>query len=151
MLDDVDLSLSGGSSDIRPHSPAGEDDFRKPLKDQSTVPTSHATKVFAIKVAFAASIGGLLFGYDIGVIAGALDSLADEMNLNHIEQGLVVSILYIGYVFGSLIGGLVTDRFGRKLTIIWVDLIFVVGASLLAFAPNIGTCAAQSLGVHSER
>lgn len=115
------------------------DDMRQPLRHALEPPTSTRTKVFAVKAAMVASIGGLLFGYDIGVIAGALEVLADDMDLDHIEEGLVVSILYIGYVFGSIAGGWVTDRIGRKLTIICVDLVFIFGTLLLTFAQNLGT------------
>lgn len=99
---------------------------------------SQATKQFAIRAVAITSIGGLLFGYDIGVIAGALKQLSKDLDLDHVEQGLVVSMLYIGYIFGSLGGG-VADQIGRKYTILCVDLVFIFGASLLAFAQDLGT------------
>lgn len=60
-----------------------------------------SAKLFAIRVAIIASTGGLLFGYDIGVVEGALPQLRDEMHLSDSEQDLVVSVMVVGAIAGT--------------------------------------------------
>ena len=71
------------------------------------------TFVFLIKAGLIVGSGGLIFGYDIGVIAGTLHELNEEFNLNDVTEGLVVSILYVGSILGSFVGGPMCDYFGR--------------------------------------
>jgi len=82
-------------------------------------------------------MGGLLFGYDMGIVAAALPSLADGWNLEHRPQEWIVAILYIGGGIGAGIGGSLCDSWGRKRTILVVDVLFVLGALVLAFAPTV--------------
>lgn len=74
------------------------------------------------------SFGGLLFGYDTGVINGALPSLTDDLGLQSQFEGLVTSALQFGAIFGAIFGGRIADRIGRRRTITIVAMIFVVGA-----------------------
>ena len=92
---------------------------------------------FVIKVAVIASLGGVLFGYDMGVISGALPQLAKEFDLSRREQEFVVSVLYIGCGFGALFGGSFCDFYGRRKSILIVDAVFFIGAMLLLVAPSI--------------
>jgi sugar porter (SP) family MFS transporter len=80
-------------------------------------------------------IAGLLFGYDQGVIAGALHGIEQEFNLGALMIGVVTSWVTLGALFGSLIGGEVADRLGRKRTILLAGLMFVAGAMVQALAP----------------
>ncbi len=91
---------------------------------------------FSILVAVVGSIGGLLFGYDLGVISGALPSLSSEFSLNTREKELVVGILQAGCVAGSMVGGSICDYIGRKKTIFLVCLIFTISGILLWFSKN---------------
>jgi len=93
---------------------------------------------FAGKAAGVGSIGGLLFGYDLGVISGALPQLRDQWCLDAEEREAVVSVLLLGCVIGALGGGVAVDRFGRKKAIMMCDGVFVVGVTILCFAPNLG-------------
>src|SRR3954470_15214880 len=83
-----------------------------------------------------AAIGGLLFGYDTGVISGALLFIKDEFGLSPLTEGIVVSSILIGALLGALVAGRLSDRFGRKRTVIGAALLFVVGAALAAVAPS---------------
>lgn len=64
---------------------------------------SRSAKIFSAKAAVIASIGGLLFGYDIGVVEGALPQLRDEMDLTLGQQDMVVAIMGAGAIAGTLV------------------------------------------------
>ncbi|MBT1191221.1 sugar porter family MFS transporter [Rhodococcoides kroppenstedtii] len=83
-----------------------------------------------------ATFGGLLFGYDTGVINGALEPLKDDLSLTAFTEGFVVSILIVGAAIGALIGGRLSDRFGRRHNILLLAGIFVVGTLGCVLAPN---------------
>ncbi len=88
-------------------------------------------------VAIIASLGGLLSGYDTGVISGALLFINDSWNLSDTLQGVLVSSVLIGAVIGAAINGFLADIFGRKKIIMATAVIFVLGSILCAFAPNV--------------
>ena len=82
------------------------------------------------------SLGGLLSGYDTGVISGALLFINDSWNLSDSMQGIVVSSVLIGAVIGAATNGVLADIFGRKKIIMATAVIFIVGSILCGFAPN---------------
>eukprot|EP00048_Salpingoeca_helianthica_P008950 m.128582 g.128582 ORF g.128582 m.128582 type:complete len:542 (+) comp14733_c0_seq4:122-1747(+) len=86
-----------------------------------------------VLTAFAA-IGGFLFGYDTGVISGAMLLLKDRFSLSATQQELVVSLTVAGAIVGAAAGGRLTDQFGRRPIIIVAAVIFTAGAALLAIA-----------------
>lgn len=88
-----------------------------------------------------ATLGGLLFGYDTGVISGALPFLKESpeaggFGLSAFDESLVTTGLTVGAAVGALVGGRLSDRFGRKKNIMTVAVIFLVGALGCAIAPN---------------
>lgn len=91
-------------------------------------------------VVFASAItalGGLLFGYDTGVVSGALLFLRTDFGgLSSFQQELVTSLLLVGAAVGALFAGRIADQIGRRLTVLGTALIFVVGVMLAAFAPT---------------
>jgi SP family galactose:H+ symporter-like MFS transporter len=89
-----------------------------------------------------ASLGGMLFGYDTGVISGAILFIKEAFNLSSLMQGLVVSAVLIGAVLGAIVGGTLADRFGRRRMIVLAGIIFTVSAVGTALAPGVGTLIA---------
>jgi sugar porter (SP) family MFS transporter len=91
------------------------------------------------QIALVATFGGLLFGYDTGVINGALSSLKENMALTPTSEGLVMSVLLIGAAIGSVCGGTLADSFGRRKYLLWLSVIFFLGAICSAMALNVTT------------
>lgn len=91
---------------------------------------------FVVQITAIASIGGILFGYDLGVISGALPQLTTTFDLSSSQQELAVSILYVGGGIGASLGGSLCDSVGRKQTILLTDIGFGVGAFILFVAPT---------------
>lgn len=88
-------------------------------------------------VAIVASLGGLLSGYDTGVISGALLFINETWVLLDTLQGFLVSSVLIGAVIGAATNGILADIFGRKKIIMATAVIFILGSILCAFAPNV--------------
>lgn len=87
----------------------------------------------------AAGLGGLLFGYDTGVISGALLYIRDDFKSvddSKFLQETIVSMAIAGAIFGAATGGWVNDKFGRKRAILAADALFFIGALLMATAPQ---------------
>src|SRR5258708_12440273 len=88
-------------------------------------------------IASVAAIGGLLFGYDTGVISGALLFLKQSFALNATTQEITVSAVLVGAIVGSILAGRLNDALGRKKTLLLLAVIFTVGAILTAISPNL--------------
>lgn len=89
------------------------------------------------QITLVATFGGLLFGYDTGVINGAFSSLKENMALTPDTEGLVMGVLLIGAALGSIGGGKMADFFGRRKYLIYLSFVFFIGALLSAAAPNV--------------
>ncbi len=85
-----------------------------------------------------AALGGLLFGYDTGVISGAILFIKDQFALSAIMEEVVVSSVLVGAVLGAALGGALTGRFGRRGLIILAGVIFTASAIGTALAPTVG-------------
>jgi sugar porter (SP) family MFS transporter len=92
------------------------------------------------RVALSAAItalGGLLFGYDTGVVSGALLFVKKDFGgLSSFQQELVTSLLLVGAVIGALAAGRVSDWIGRRPTTLITALVFILGVLLAAFTPT---------------
>ena len=88
-------------------------------------------------VYFFGALGGMLFGYDTGVISGAILFIKADLGLNAFYQGLVVSSLLLGAMAGAGTAGPLSDRLGRRRIIIIAAIVFTVGALGAALAPNV--------------
>ena len=88
-------------------------------------------------IAIIASLGGLLSGYDTGVISGALLFINETWILPDTLQGFLVSSVLIGAVIGAATNGILADIYGRKKIIMATAVIFILGSILCAFAPNV--------------
>lgn len=93
-------------------------------------------KVFLLMAACTAAIGGIMFGYDVGVISGALLQLRQEFHLSCNQQAILVSFLLLGATIGAIISGFLVDLLGRKLTILVNGIIFTLGSITLALAKS---------------
>lgn len=82
------------------------------------------------------ALGGFLFGFDTAVISGAEKSIQHYWQLSVFEHGLTISIALIGTVIGSLIGSVPSDRFGRKNTLYFVALAYLLSALGTALAED---------------
>ncbi len=89
---------------------------------------------------FFGSFGGILFGYDIGVMTGALPFLQIDWHLQNAAgiTGWITSAVMFGAIFGGALAGQLSDRFGRRKMILVSALIFVLGSVLSAASPHDG-------------
>ena len=88
-------------------------------------------------IAAVAALGGLLFGYDTGVISGALLFIRQVMSLSSTMQGVVVAIALAGAAVGAAMAGQLSDRAGRRRVILGAGVLFIAGAVISAVAPNV--------------
>ncbi len=83
------------------------------------------------------ALGGLLFGYDLGVVAGALLLIKPEMGLTAIEVGFVTSSLLVGCMIGALGCARLADALGRRGLVVVAGTVFALGCLVAAIAPNL--------------
>jgi sugar porter (SP) family MFS transporter len=95
----------------------------------------HGTRFVFIAALFAA-LGGLLFGYDTGVISGALIFIKREFGLTTAAEEIVVSGVLLGATIGAIVGGKAADFFGRRKVLLVTAAIFGIGALASAMAPS---------------
>jgi MFS transporter, SP family, sugar:H+ symporter len=87
-------------------------------------------------------LGGLLFGYDTGVISGAILFITEDFGRSPFMQGAVVAALLLGAMLGAGLAGPLSDRMGRRRLIILAAVTFTVGALAAAVAPSAWTLVA---------
>jgi sugar porter (SP) family MFS transporter len=86
---------------------------------------------------FAAALAGFLFGFDTIVISGAEQSIQELWNLSDLFHGtFITSMALWGTVIGALFGGVPCDRFGRRRTLFWIGIFYLLSALGSALAPN---------------
>ncbi len=90
-------------------------------------------------MAFIVPLGGLLFGYNTAVISSALLFLKHDFTFSTLQQEMLVSIILIGALLGASVAGALSDRMGRKPTIILCDVIFILGVLTLVMADDLMT------------
>ncbi|KAD3514932.1 sugar porter family MFS transporter [Arthrobacter yangruifuii] len=83
------------------------------------------------------TLGGFLFGYDTGVINGALPYMQDDLGLTPFTEGLITSSLLFGAAFGGVISGRLTDRLGRRKVLMGLAVVFLLGTLGTSLAPTI--------------
>ncbi|MGO2550021.1 MAG: sugar porter family MFS transporter [Corynebacterium casei] len=88
-------------------------------------------------VALIAALGGLLFGYDTGVMSGALLFISPEFDMTAHQEGWVTSMLLVGAAVGALTAGRAADALGRRMTLLIGGAVFVVGSIWCALADSI--------------
>ncbi len=101
-------------------------------------PATREHNRFLVKLTIISTLGGLLFGYDTGVISGALLYMKDDLALTTTSEAIVVSsLLFPGAAIGALLGGRLADALGRKGSLLVCAGLFLVGALACAVAPNV--------------
>ncbi|MEV7391000.1 sugar porter family MFS transporter [Streptomyces sp. NPDC091215] len=103
-----------------------------PVTDQPAAAVFRRLRIITIIATF----GGLLFGYDTGVINGALPYMSKDLGLNAVTEGMVTSSLLLGAALGAVAGGRLSDARGRRRTILTLAVLFFVGALGATLAPT---------------
>ncbi|XP_041651447.1 proton myo-inositol cotransporter-like isoform X2 [Cheilinus undulatus] len=112
--------------------PSGHSATPANLLDQD----ASSTPIFVYLLAFFSALGGFLFGYDTGVVSGAMLLLKKEMNLNTLWQEVLVSSTVGAAALSALSGGFLNGWLGRRICILLASFIFSVGGIILAIAPD---------------
>lgn len=102
-----------------------------------TEPARPRTARLVYLVTAVTAIGGFLFGYDTGVISGALLFIEKDFSLSPFVEGVVVSSILVGAFAGAMAGGPFSDRYGRRRSILLLAAVFAVGSLLAAFAGSV--------------
>jgi sugar porter (SP) family MFS transporter len=94
-------------------------------------------KVFFISLV--AAMGGFLFGFDTAVISGAEQTIQQLWKLSDVYLGFAVAVALYGTVLGALFGGWPSDKYGRKVTLVWVGFLYLISAIGSALANDVIT------------
>lgn len=94
------------------------------------------TYAFLFALTFFSALGGFLFGYDTGVVSGAMIKVREYYDLDSTFVELIVSVTIVGAAIGALLGGPLSDFLGRKPVLLLASSVFTVGALLMAIAPD---------------
>lgn len=84
-----------------------------------------------------ASLGGLLFGFDIAIFSGTIPFIKPKFSLSSEDLGWMASSLYIGCIFGSILFGKIAERLGRKPSMIWVAIIFMLSSIMMGISDTV--------------
>ena len=101
----------------------------------STAPQRKAI-VLLVKSALTGALGGLLFGFDTAVIAGATHPLVLQYGLSQRQLGITVSIALVGTVIGAMFSGELGQKLGSRAALRWMGILYVISAVGCAFAPS---------------
>lgn len=111
-----------------------------PYTEVPEIPAAGMRRI--IRWALTIAVGGFLFGFDTGVVSGALLYLRDEFSLNAFEQGSVVSVLLIGAVIGATATGRMADHLGRRRSLGVIGGVFLIGTAMVCLANGYWTILA---------
>jgi sugar porter (SP) family MFS transporter len=107
-----------------------------PLTPDATAAPRRRITGWLVMVGVVTMLAGLLFGYDQGVIAGALQGIEQDFTVGTTLAEIITSWVTLGALAGALVAGILADRFGRRPTILVAAGLFTVGAAVEAFAPG---------------
>ncbi len=110
---------------------------REPVAQSTTAVGHSPVKGFVYYAVAIAALGGLLFGYDTGVISGAILFLKVQFHLSPTMEEIVVSGVLVGAICGASLGGALTDMLGRRSLMITAGIIFVLSSLGAAFSPTV--------------
>lgn len=103
--------------------------------NQNTLKSTYSKWLYIITIT--ASLGGLLSGFDMGVISGALIYIEKTWTLSALAKGWVVSAAIVGSVIGAAVNGVLADLYGRKKVIIATSLLFIISSILCGIAGSV--------------
>jgi SP family galactose:H+ symporter-like MFS transporter len=99
-------------------------------------PGQGRTGIYLLAVGLVIMLAGLLFGYDQGVISGALTGIQKQFSVGTFLLEVITSWVTLGAMVGALVAGSLADRLGRRATIVVAAGLFIVGALIEALAPD---------------
>lgn len=153
------LSASASLQELRPRKSSMLDDVEsadriviKPVNDEDDtsviITFNQGVSGFVIMLTFVASISGFLFGYDTGYISSALISIGTDLDnkvLSYGDKEIITAATSLGALIFSLVAGIAADTFGRKPSLMFSNLMFLVGAILQVSAHKFWQMAAGRL------
>jgi len=108
------------------------------IRDKTALdPQNQASRAYVYLISLVAAVGGLLFGYDLSIISGAVIFLEKEFSLTAMQLGLAMGSASLGCIPGPLVAGWISDRIGRKRSLVVAALLFGVGAVGSAFSHDV--------------
>src|ERR1700723_179534 len=109
--------------------------------DSISIAQPKVNSTFIWKVSLIAGLGGILYGFDMGIIAAALIYVRSTFSLSTQMEEVVVSVVLVGSMLGAVVGGTLADRLGRRTILIWGGILFIAGSMLAPLSPNVTTLA----------
>jgi sugar porter (SP) family MFS transporter len=98
---------------------------------------THVRRGFLGRVSLIAGLGGILYGFDMGIIAAVLVFVRQSFGLSTHMEEIVVSVVLVGAMSGAVAGGSIADRIGRRSTLVWGGIIFLLGSLLACWSPDV--------------
>jgi sugar porter (SP) family MFS transporter len=114
-------------------------DLQDRLADAGLYPQPAVKRGFLWKVSCIAGLGGILYGYDMGIIAAALIYVRSSFTLSTQMEEAVVSVVLVGAMLGAVVGGALADRLGRRLILVSGGIVFITGSILAPLSPGVWT------------
>jgi sugar porter (SP) family MFS transporter len=109
------------------------------LTDSTSTARPRVNSVFLWKVSTIAGLGGILYGFDMGIIAAALIFVRSTFSLSTQMEEVVVSVVLVGSMIGAVVGGTFADRAGRRTILVWGGVLFIAGSVLAPLSPSVAT------------
>ena len=106
------------------------------MNTADAAPARAKSGAFVFTISAVSALAGLLFGYDTGVISGAILFVQEDFNLSTFREEVVVGAVLLGAMIGAAGGGRLADRFGRRSVLIQVACLFILGALGTALSPG---------------
>ena len=131
---DVDQSEDLKDENIDETQSVHRESEQQALIQTSNLESKEKTPFYVYFLTAFAAIGGFLFGYDTGVISGALILIKEEFSLSSFWQELTVSVTIGTAILGALLGGFLNQRLGRKPLLVVSAMVFTVGAVVMGVA-----------------